>query len=328
MTLGIGANTIFGHGEESAFGTPVTCDRFHEFLSETLDRNQKIVQSQAIRGGLRQSPLGARRANTNHDASGDVKFEIGTNSYGRLLKHLLGAVSTTPLGGSPAAYQHTITPGNLQGLSLTLQKQIRDAAGAAVSTLTYPGSKITAMEFTAKVGELLHATANFDCRDEVSNISPAAASYIAQTLFHFGQCTLKLNGTPASNATEAGIKIENALKKDRWFLGQGGLKAEQLPNNFLKVTGKLSAEFANQADYYDRFVGDTSVLLVLEFVGPTISGSNAATLRFTCQDVRFTGETPQVKGVDVVMTDVPFEAAWDGTNPTVKIDLITSDATP
>jgi hypothetical protein len=326
MTLGIGANTIFGHGQESTYGTAVTVDRFHEFLDENLKRNSKPIQSMAIRGGLRQAALGARRAITNWDAGGSVKFEIGTNSYGRLLKHLMGTVvTTTPNAG---VYLHTFTPGSTQGLSLTLQKQIRDAANSAVSTFTYPGSKVASMEFNTQVGQLLQATADFDCRDEVTNIAAASASFVSQTLYNFQQSSLTIGGSASTDSTSASIKIENPLKKDRWFLGGGGLKAEQLPNNFLKVTGKITAEFQNQAEFYDRFVADSGVTLVLAFTGPTIASTFHSSLTFTCQDIRFTGDTPQVKGVDVVMTDCAFEATWDGTNPTVSIAYQTSDTLP
>jgi hypothetical protein len=47
----------------------------------------------------------------------------------------------------------------------------------------------------------------------------------------------------------------------------------------------------------------------------------------TLQNCRFDGETPNVKGADVLEQPLPFKVLDDGTNPVWKIEYYTGDAT-
>lgn len=323
----VGLQTVFGTAEETTYGTAVTVDRFYEILNENLERRQKTLQSNGLRGGARNLRRGSRRKVSGHDAGGTVNLEVPTSGFGRWLKHLLGSTPViTSLGGSPAAYSHVYTLGNLQGLSQTVQKQIRDANQNLISAFTLHGTKVLSGEFKISVDELLTVALDLDAQDIETATAAAVASYTTVKLLSFAGATLKIAGSTVANVLDMTCKIENKENTQRYYLGSGGLKREPVDNDFPDVTGDLTAEFLDTTLYND-FVNDTAVSLEADFVGDVISGSNNEALKIVVPEVHFTGETPKVPGPQVITQKLPWEGAADsGGDPGVTITYITKDA--
>lgn len=328
MGTASGANTILGFSEETTYGTFVTPSRFKAFLSETLKYARTMITSTAIRGGLRQGPIGALRREVSSGAAGDIKMELTTTGWGLLFKHLLGAVATTNAG---AAYTHTFTPGSLDGKSLSFHKQLRDGASSIVRAFQYPGSKITSMEISVSPDKMVEVGMSVDSRDEVANTTTVAATFNANDRpYSYVDVALSLAGSPAANPPEMTLKIENPMNVDRRFIGSAGKKSEPIPNAQLAVTGKLKAEFANGSNIYDRYRSDTPTPLVLTLTFPTVIPTTVIppSVTFTLPDVRFDGDSPTVADLDLLSVDHEFKAVWDQTNDTVTIAYVTADATP
>lgn len=324
----VGLETVFGCAVESSYGTPVTVDRFYEILGgESLKRQNRTLVSQGMRGGARNLRRGSRRVVSGRDAAGNVPMEVATTGFGRLFQQLLGTAPViTSLGGSPTAYSHVYAMGSVLGRSMTLQKQIRDAGGTVIETLTYPGSKMVAATFSISVQQILQFVPTFDCQDERTDIAAAAASYTTQKLFTFAGASLTIAGSPAANVLDASVTVTNPEKVDRFYLGNQGLKAEPVDNDFPAVGGSFRAEVLD-ATLYNLFVNDTPAAMVLTFVGDTISGSNHETLTITVPEIHLTGETAQVAGPGVIEQTLPWEGAADpASDPGVTITYITKDA--
>jgi hypothetical protein len=324
----VGLETVFGCAVESTYGTPVVCDRFFEILGgESLKRNNRTLVSQGMRGGARNLRRGSRRVVSGRDASGNVPMEVATTGFGRWFQQLLGTAPViTSLGGSPAAFQHVYAMGSVLGRSTTCQKQIRDAGGTVIETLTYPGSKMVVATFSVSVQQILQFVPTFDCQDERTDISPAAASYTTQKLFTFQGASLSIGGSSAANVLDASLTVTNPEKVDRFYLGNQGLKAEPVDSDFPAVTGTFKAEVLD-ATLYNLFVNDTPAALVLSFVGDTISGANHETLTLTVPEIHLTGESAQVGGPGVIEQSLPWEAAADpASDPGMSITYITKDA--
>lgn len=300
----VGLQTVLGIKEEVTYGTAVTPDAFFEILSESLERRNKTLMSNGLRGGTRNLRRGSRRVQSGHDGGGTVTMEVPTTTFGPWLKHLLGAVTGT-----------TYSMGSLLGKGLTIQKQVRDAAGVEVESFTFKGCKILSGEFSISVDQILQAAFEIDAQDVVTATAAAAASYSNVSLYHFGQATLNVDGSPVANVLDATVRVENPLNTDRYYLGALGLKKEPIDNDFPSVTGTLTAEFDSPATFYDRFAADAAAELVLEF-----NGDAAEVMTITVPDVRFTGGTPTVSGPEVIATSVPFEGQYDGTNPGITIE--------
>lgn len=321
----IGTQVYFGTAEEAAYGTPVVVNRFYEILSEGLARDNNVITSNGLRGGARNLRRGSRRVVASRAGSGTVTMEVPTTTFGRWLRQLLGGTPTIVQQGTTAAYLHTYAMGDLTGKSQTIQKQLRRADGTVVSPFTLHGCKTLSGEFSISVDQILQAAFTIDAEDVDTSTAAAAASYSNVKLFHFRQGTLRVAGAAVAQVTAARTIITNNLKTDRYYLGSAGLKKEPVDNDFPTVGGSLSAEFESAATFYDRFAADSAAELVLEFVGDVIAPGFNETFRIVVPEVRFTGGTPTVGGPDVVVTDVPFEGQYDGTNPGARIEYMTTD---
>lgn len=321
----VGSQIYFGTAPETAYGTPVTPNRWFEVLSESLERNNNVITSNGLRGGTRNLRRGSRRVLSSRDATGDVVMEVPTTGFGRWINQLLGGTPTVVQQGTTAAWLQTHTMGDLTGKSQTIQKQLRRADGTVAAPFTFHGAKVMSGGFSISVDQILQASFALDCEDVETATAAAAASYTNAKLFHFKQGALLVAGSLVTNGLSASVTITNPQKRNRYYLGSAGLKKEPVSNDFPTVTGTISAEFDTAATFYDRFAADSAAELILEFVGDVIATGFNETFRIRVPDVRFTGGTPTVGGPDVVVHDVPFEGQFDGTNPGTTITYMSTD---
>jgi hypothetical protein len=325
MATAVGLQTVFGTAPETVYGTAVTPNRWYEILSEGLERQQNVLQSNGLRAGTRTGRRGSRRAITHRWAQGPVTMEVATRGMGRWFENMLGGTPVVTQQGSTDAYLHEYAMGSLTGKSLTVQKVIRDQSGTPVEQFSYKGAKVLSWEFSISVGGILQLVVNLDARDEVTDIAAAAHSYTEAAVLSFAQGDIKVDGVSVGRVTDATVAGDNMLRTDAFFLGTGGLKGEPEPNDYPTVTGSVTAEFDDEAVFYDRFTADTAAELELEFVGANIDGAYDERLTIRVPEIHFTGETPKVGGPGVVNQSVPFEAASDGTNPFIELEYMTAD---
>jgi hypothetical protein len=313
----------WGVGEQVDWDTPITPDRFFEFTSETQHFERNIAVSNGIRSGRRYGGQGRRE--TRRWAEGTLNTEVATSGFGLFFKHLLGGVATVE-DEVGAAWTHTFTPGSLEDLGLTLQKGV-DFAGT-VQAFTYPGAKIRSANFSIDQDGLLMCDWDFLAREEETATALAVASYTTPKIFTYKEGVLKIDTVTKANVRSvSSLQITNNLPQ-RWFLGNSGLMSEPINQPFDAISGNLDAEFQNKADFYDLFVADTSVELVLEFVGAIIAGTTSETLRITIADTRIEGETPQISGPEFVYQNVPFVGLDPASGSAVTIEYTTDTATP
>lgn len=314
----VGLQTVFGTGVETTYGTPVTPTRWYGLVSETLARRQNVLGSQSIYAGGRNTRRGEHRALTHRWGEGNIVLEVMSKGYGRWFEHMLGGTPATT-GSGP--YTHTFEMGSLTGKALTIQKGLRDQAGATREKFTFHGCKITTAEFACAVGEILRMTLGIDAEDVDDTTALAAHTYTSGAdVFHFAHGAVTLGGSNVAKINSVSLSLDNALKTDSFFFGTAGLKGEPEPNDFPTVTGSISMEFDQNDTVHDLFAADTGAALVLDF------DAGADELTITVPEIHFTGETPQVSGPGVVTLTAPFEAAYDGTNKSMKIEYVTADS--
>jgi hypothetical protein len=321
-----GADGQIGFGAETTWGTAVTPTRFLAFNSENIKLDNPLMRSAGIKAGSSRV-LGTDRVRANpKGASGDVNMEVGNKGMGLLYKHMFGASAgpVTPSGGTTTRdYEFTLA--DPTGLGLTVQVG-RPSINNTVNPFTYPGGKIATWELAQNVDEFLTLTLGVDASTEDTVTALAAASYpSAVTLFAWQDCVLTIDGTPYDfeSATIAGSM---GLKTDRYSVRGSGNKKEQLPTDFIGITGTLSSEFQSTAQYA-KFVAGTPSQFIFTWTGGVIEGSFNFRLRLTLPAVKYSGDTPEVGGPDILTQELPWEAFYDGSNPPAKLELRTTDTT-
>lgn len=335
MGNAVGLHTVLMTKPEVTFGTPLTVDRAFEINSESLDRKNNVIPSDALRGGTRNLRRGSRRVVASHEGMGDITMQVVTNGMGRWFQQALGGTSVIAQIGGTAAWLQTHTMGSLAGVSQTIQKQVRDQANAVVGTFTFPGSKTATMELAlAKKGVLL-ATFGINSKDVVDTTAAASPTYGSTHVFHFAQGQLTLGGTASGGLVSGGsvaagisdfnVKLDNHLSLDEYFLGNTGTKSEPLEDDYPTIDGKFTARFSDPATLYDVFAADTALGLNLSFQGALIGGGNYETLIISIPEIRLTGEMPKAGGPKVIDVNIPFEAQYDGANVGMRVDYQSSD---
>lgn len=321
---GSGLGAQIGVKAETTYGTPVTVDRFYEFVSESLERQNNVIQSAGLRAGSRNMRRGSRRVLATRQGGGDVVMEVATTGFGLWFNHMLGGTPSIAQQEATDAYLQTHAMGALAGKSLTVQKGVPQTDETS-KPFTFHGCKIPSWQLQITKDGILQLTVTLDAEDVATDVALASPSYAATKVFHFGQGALTVDAVAVAAVTGATIAGDNKLKTDRYYLGNSGLKKEPLENDFPEITGTLDAEFVSQATFYDRFSADSAAALVLSFVGDTIEGAYDEELTITIPEVHFLGDTPKVSGPDVIVQAVPFEGAFDGTNAGITIEYQSSD---
>lgn len=318
-----------GAKAETTFGTPVTVDRFYEFLGgESLERQQTVIMPDGLRPSIR-TKLGAnRRKLVRQWGAGSIPMEVATTGFGLWFKQALGGATVSQYGAN-AVYLHTYTPGDLGGKSLTIQKGVMEWTTGAPSgqAFTFHGCKVIDWEFAISQEGFLNFTVGVDAEDVDDTTVLAAASYDDLKNFNFKQGVLTVDGSTASGITDATLRGTNALETERFFLGGSGLKEEPVENGYRELSGDISAEFRSVADFYNAFEADTSKAVVLTFEGDAITGTFTEQLTITLHDVRFEGETPKVSGPEPSVQSIPL-TAWEQTDgDSITVTYRTSDST-
>lgn len=322
MPIGSGVSAQLGIAEEVTYGTPVTPARFYEFVSESVKQEIERVESAGLRAGL-VMPRSSRWAVGKKNVGGELSLEVATKNFGLWFKHMLGGFAVATPGGGTLTRDHTFTPGDLTGRSLTVQVG-RPDVGGTVRAFTYHGCKVAEFELAAEVDELLKLNVTLLGEDEDTSTALATPSYPSgDALFVFTQGVLQVAGSN-QDVKSFTLSGNNGLADDRYFLGSQ-IRKNPLESSRRDYTGELTAEFESLTAY-NRFVNGTEAALVLTFTAGLIEGAFNYRLLVTA-NVRFDGETPEVEGPDVVGITLPFKCLNSGAGDAsaLQIEYRTTD---
>jgi hypothetical protein len=332
MGIGSGLQGSLGLAPETTYGTYVAATRHLEVENAKLKKIKNTMTSKGLAGG-RAISLGSRRQVTSLAASGSISLEVANTQMGVLFNNAIGGTVTPVQQGATTAYLQThslaVSTNNF-GKSLSLQTGIADVGGTS-RPYTFLGGKITKFDLSCGIDDYLKMTADIDCRDVVESQTLVAPSYAAGTRsFHWDQGAVKisdLGGSPASidGVRKLSLNCERKMDTGRFYFGVGGLKAEPILNDFTSITGSLDADLILKADLADRYRDDTPFALVWEFVGPLIASTYYETFRVTLPDCFFDDAGPTLDGPDLAKLPMKFTALYDGTNPPMKIEIISID---
>lgn len=320
MAIGTGLSAQFGMAAQVAYGTFVSPTRFLEFNSESIKHNVRKAYTRGLGDRFQRSS----RVRTYVDgAQGSVEFDFMNQNMGLLLKALMGAVNTA---GAGPDYTHTFTPDSdgLAGEFYSVQMG-RPSTDGTIRPFNYIGGKLLQADFSCAYGANLKVGTNWDFHSVETSTAIAAVSIDADAVpLSF------IDGTITFDATEIEVKaanwsVQNALNVERKFIGL--TKREPIQNGEIMVSGSLEMEFEDMT-YVNKYIAGTVGKLVLNFAYGDIGGSVPFELEVTLEEIEFTADTPTVGSSDVLALPLSWKALYDGTNPIIKFDYTTSNATP
>lgn len=314
--MGSGLQAQIGYGEESTWGTAVTVTRFWPLVQESVD-SPKIdqIESAGIIAG--QKVLKSQQwALGRVSVGGNVGHEIYTPGLGVLLKHMFGSIATE---AADDLYEHTATPGTLDGKGLTFQIG-RPQVGGTVTPFTHAGGKITSWEAAFKEGEFATLGLEMVAKSVVTGTALATPSYPSGLVpLHYASTGATLDGSPfkATSVTVAGA---NGQKVDRRFIGTREID-EPKEEDLRAYTGTIAAEWDSQSQYDDFVAGDE-----VAFSVASTQGDHSLTI---AGNIRYDGGAPKVGGRQVLTRDLPIKFVATTTDASaISAVLINGDATP
>jgi hypothetical protein len=314
-----------GAAAETTWATRVAADHFIEFRSESMVRNQRFFQSMQL-GASTTFPRGSRFVPVTQDATGDFAFEVPNKGYGVYLNALHSASVSPVQQGATIAYKQTHPIGlTTPSRSLTLQAG-RPSTDGTVRPFEYPGSMVTAINWSWAVDDALINTISFTAQKEDTSQTLATRSLpSALSSFVFTQGAMTVNGSLVAYVQDGNISL-SFPRNEFYGLDATGLKQKPIQNAMVTGTGAATFRFVDMTQY-NLFVNNTKPALILDFVGAQIASPYNFEMKITLNMVGFTGATPTVAGPDVLQFSAPFNILYDGTNAPVIVDYTSTDTT-
>jgi hypothetical protein len=311
---------------EVTYGTFVAPTRFLEFNSEGLTFNREKILSQGIRRGAYVQRAG-RWAVNKKGGGGPATFEVATKGFGLPFKHAMGAVAITTPVGATNARQHLHTLGDLDDLSLTIQKGVPDIGGTT-RAFSFLGCVITGWELSVDVDGLVIFTPTFDAQDMVTDEALATASFAsADELFSYQQVAIEVD-SGAVTPTSVSFSVSHAMKTDRHFVQASPLKKRPIRNGFAEITGSATFEFESmaQVNHFLNAAPGAEIPVQFTATGDEIdTGVNNYLLDVLAAKCVFDGEVPVVQGPDVITLTAPFTVVDDMSAEPITVTYVTTD---
>lgn len=307
-----GMSSQMGFAAEATPGTRQVPTRFNEFNSETLQFHQNRIESEGIRAGRRIQHRWAPGASW---VDGGIVQELGPQNTALWLKHCIG--SNVTAGAGP--YTHTITPGPLDALTLTVQI-LRPDISATDRVFDYCGLSVVDWALAAEVDAYLMLTTNMYGTEEKVDQALAAASYPATySPFVYTHGALTIAGS-AYDVKQFQMGADNGLATGRHQIRATTptFPKTSKESGIREITGSLTSDFVDLTAY-NRFKNGTESALVMTF-----DAGAAAKLVITC-NVRWDGDTPTVPGKQLLEQPLRFKCV-SGTSDAAAFTAVVTNS--
>jgi len=251
--------------------------------------------------------------------------------------------------GSIFGYTHTFR-NDVAGKSVAIQVGM-PTTDAVLRQYDLLGCKPTKFAFSCKAADFLTLATDWDARvleDPLitaayegypngatqTPYTQAAASYVAQTPLHFAESQIQVGASAAAASSAAlvdgvtafDLSVEHKLNVNRQYMGNQGLKDEQLVNDVYAITGTVASDFVNKATLQDAFYSDTGFSLIATWSIGAPAGTVAA-MQMVLNNVKLNDGNPAAQNKDIINTQFPFKAYYDLSVEPLTIIVQTTETT-
>jgi hypothetical protein len=326
MALRSGQGASVGFGAETTYGTYFAPTRHLEFVSEGLAPNREVIESNAIRKGSTMRRSG-RWLRNNKGAGGDTNFEVSTKGFGLIFKHAIGESAITTPGGATLARQHRYTVGDLDDLSLTIQKGVPQQSDGVANPMSFLGCVCTNWTMAVEVDGLLTFGTTWDAQDHTAAQALVAASFPTGELFGYQDIGIALDGA-ANEPRSLSLTCDNAVATDRYVINATGKKRRPVLAGFRTVSGSMEMDFDTMTNvnyFLDQAPGEEFDIVVTATHPDLIEASTPYSLTATMPDVTITDGYPTVGGPDLITVTVAWEVRDPAALEPLTLDYVTTD---
>jgi hypothetical protein len=303
IDVGIGKETVRGAGAAPTFYLP----------KATFDHDDKILK---VRSPMSFGNIGMD-GNQAHAAGkwgeGSLEAHLHDQSFGLILRALLGSVSTS--GPTDSAYTHTFalasTSNQHQSLALSVNQP-------AVGDLMYKLAMIDSLEIKIVPEDIVTFTVNFMSKSSVDT-TITSAIYIAENKFLGRHLSFKIAALTSNLAAASNIPVRSLTlkfeKNLRRIQNTGTVQPQDIINQAIRITGQVELDYEDRT-YVNYMLNDSfkAVRIQLTNTEALIGAATRPSLKFDFSRVDFDQWEPDLPNDDVVSQSFNFTALYDITN--------------
>jgi hypothetical protein len=328
---------------ESTYGTPPGSGwRGVPVESDDHKPNVLVLQPNAVIYG-QQGPSTTGRRAVERDAAGVIKTYLASSGIGKLLKASFGSAAiTTPSGATNARQMVFETTSAASTDSLAVQVQ-REAKGGGPFRDTYGGGKVTELRLSQAVAPenggttdtgLARLEVDVDYQGRVAGFAQQVPTYPNPDLyFSVGECVLSI-GEDLDNLVEKCLnkfdfKMPIGLDTNDPCIQGTFTKEEPVRGSLPDPTMDLGWTYKTN-EFYDAWVNGDILAFRSLWTAPDefeIESGFVPSVQVDVAAFALNGEAPQFDRDGRSTQDLPCSILHDGTNPMVRITIITSDTT-
>lgn len=323
--------TQLGYKKESAYGTAVVVDTFHEYDSEAIAPTVERFDSPALR--TTRGPRDDRFVPWVAGYDGTLTIPVLTKGFGWWLEFLTGGDAATTGPAETTVYTHTANIGSLCADSFTMQiDKPLGVCGDDDQAFTYAGCKVASWTLSQEAGGVLMAELTIMAATGTTATAKATASYpTGIELIPWTNSSLTIGGT-AVPVKSWSVECNNQLE-DRRLINGTPYRAMPVENAYREITFSCTCDFEALATVYNRVVSATAAgalaAVVVTANGPTLLGSSIYPgLTVTMPAVRFDEGWPNVAGPGMIEISASGKALVNTSGVQCTLAYRTSQATP
>lgn len=316
-SIASGLDSQLGFGVETTVGTRATPTIFFRFLDEGIQRSRGRIISKGIGMGRRFPSL--YRSGVE-EVKGPLRWEFAPQGVDKILEWWWGG---TPVKTGSGPYQRVFTPGALDGKAMTIQLGKPDDT-ATINPFDYYGCHCTEGSLTVKAGNefVIASTSVYGQYEDLTQTLATPSVPSGYMPFSALSCSLSIAGS-VYEIEDMTVNWNNQLVTGRHRItGTNPSRPRRSREGAAhrKYGGTINGDYLSNTAY-NRFINDTEAALSLVM-------SDGASAQLTIAgNVRFDGETPNVKGTGPLKQSLPFEFFSSSADATAfTATLINNDA--
>lgn len=297
------------------------------FKTFGLKPTQPRAESQML-SGLRGR---TRSALQQKSVAGPITAELGPESIGFYLKHLVGTPTSAVEG---AAYKHTFEVGDgVKAIppGITFEPDFTSAIATAGRYITYKGNKLGQGSFTFTPQGFIEAAFDVLGADwDASGVAPLDATLTdtGHTSFSAANVTVALSSGGALDVCfqQLAFTWNNGLDETEYCISGGGVR-DALDEGLITLTGSTTSLF-DTAALLNKVLADADCALVITILRGTGAGTAGnEKLVITIPSLAFEITAPAVEGPKGVVMQAAFSAHRTSGEIGAKFELYNAQST-
>ena len=310
----LGRGAAIGFGEEVTWGTAVSRTNWLRVTNLSIVREiEYLPRNHLGHRGATSANRRAERYKSTDNVSGTFEFEAAyDDSTLLLLKHALGAVSTT--GSGPYAHAFTLAEALPAGLTI-------EAIYGNGSAEVFEGCMITQLTLSVEAGGIMTGSCEIIGQTSgglVSAGTPTYSSKGAPILHHQGG-NLTFDSLD-DRVSSLEIVVNNNLTR-RLLIGSAQTQ-QPVRGDFQEITITAVREYDTD-DLHADFLAQTNADAAITFTG---TGNNVCAFTFHNCELTSNPHAGGVTGPGIIEQTLEFVALSDGTNEGLAITVDNDNA--